>query len=142
MYFYETRRTIAAPAHIIWSILTDADQLQSGRFGIKRIDGRITPGEKIKLWSDISPERAFALKVTEFDPNRKMVWQGGMPFGLFRGTRHFTLRSTDDDGTEFHMREDFTGPLVKLIWKSMPDLGPTFETFADAVTHLAEEQSK
>ena len=131
MKYYEVKRTIAAPPERIWRVLTDAVALVEGNTGITRIDGNIALNEKIKLVTEVSP-RAFALKVTEFEPDRRMVWQGGMPLGLFKGVREFNLTLTDD-GTEFHMREEFSGPMLGLIWKSMPDLGPSFEQFADAL---------
>ncbi len=31
------------------------------------------------------------------------------------------------------MREEYTGPLLPLIWRSMPDLGPSFEQFASGL---------
>jgi hypothetical protein len=59
-----------------------------------------------------------------------MTWSGGMPLGLFRGVRTFTVSSTTGTETDFRMREEYSGPLLGLIWKSMPDLGPSFEQFA------------
>ena len=44
-----------------------------------RVEGRIAPGEKIKVVSEANPSRAFPVTVTEFVPGRKMVWSGGMP---------------------------------------------------------------
>ena len=58
-----------------------------------------------------------------------MTWAGGMPLGLFRGVRTYTL-TPEDGGTRFRMREEYTGPLLPLIWRSMPDLAPSFEQFA------------
>lgn len=42
-------------------------------------------------------------------------------------------------GCAFHMREAFSGLMAPLITKSMPDLTPTFEKFADGLTRLSEE---
>jgi hypothetical protein len=36
------------------------------------------------------------------------------------------------------MREEYTGPLVRLIWRSMPDLGPSFRQFADGLKQRVE----
>jgi hypothetical protein len=36
------------------------------------------------------------------------------------------------------MREEFTGPMVSLIWRSMPDLGPTFTKFAEGLKARVE----
>jgi hypothetical protein len=37
------------------------------------------------------------------------------------------------------MPEELTGPLLPLLWKSMPDLGPTFEQFAVDLKKRAEQ---
>lgn len=129
MKFYEAKRFIAAPAARVWTALTDANALVAEDTGISRIDGRIALNEKIKLWTDISP-RVFSLKIVEFEPDRRMVWKGGMPLGLFTGVRQFNL-SPSSSGTEFHLREEFSGPMLPLIWKSMPDLQPSFDAFAN-----------
>lgn len=36
------------------------------------------------------------------------------------------------------MREEFTGPLLSMIWKSMSDLTASFEQFADGIKEAAE----
>jgi hypothetical protein len=56
---------------------------------------------------------------------------------LFRGVRTFTLTATGG-GTDFVMREEFTGLLLPLIWRSMPDLQPSFDTFADGLARATE----
>lgn len=137
MKFYETKRDIAAPPGVVWAILTDAARLQGGGFGIIRIDRAITGGGRIKLWSEVAPGRAFALRITTFDPPHRMVWTGGMPLGLFSGVRSFALTSVGSM-TRFHLREEFTGALLGLIWRSMPDLQPSFDTFADTLKSKAE----
>jgi len=68
-----------------------------------------------------------------------MTWAGGMPLGLFNGVRTFTLTRDESGPTRFHMREEYTGPLLALIWRSMPDLGPSFEQFAAGLKARAEE---
>jgi hypothetical protein len=61
-----------------------------------------------------------------------------MPLGLFKGVRTFTLTPLDDGQTRFHAREEFTGPMLPLVWRSMPDLGPSFQQFADGLKQRAE----
>jgi hypothetical protein len=56
---------------------------------------------------------------------------------LFRGVRTYAL-SPEGGGTAFHMREEYTGPLLGLIWRSMPDLGPSFEKFAQGLKQRVE----
>jgi hypothetical protein len=61
-----------------------------------------------------------------------------MPLGLFRGVRTYELAEQGNGSTEFRMREEYAGPLVGLIWRSMPDLGPSFDQFAQGLKQQAE----
>jgi hypothetical protein len=106
---------------------------------VVRVEGRIALGEKIKVISEANPGRAFPVKVTEFTPGAGMTWAGGMPLGLFKGVRAFTL-TPEGGGTRFTMREVYSGPLLPLIWRSMPDLGPSFTQFADGLKTRVERR--
>lgn len=136
MRFFEARQTISAPPARVWSILTDATRLAQG-FGILKLKGRIAPGEVLRLRAEAAPSRDFVLRVSAFDPPKRMVWSGGMPLGLFTGTRVFTLDPIPG-GCQFTMREEYTGLMVPLIFKSIPDLTPAFRQFAAALKKEAE----
>jgi hypothetical protein len=137
MKSYDAAATIDAPPEAVWAILTDAPAYAQWDSGVQEVDGRIAPGEKIKVVSEANPGRAFPVKVTGFEPARSMVWSGGMPLGLFKGVRTFTL-APEGEATRFTMREEYSGPLLPMIWRSMPDLGPSFEQFARGLKARAE----
>jgi hypothetical protein len=61
-----------------------------------------------------------------------------MPLGLFKGVRTFALVPDGNGSTRFTVREEYTGPLLRMIWRSMPDLGPSFSRFADGLKARAE----
>lgn len=88
--------------------------------------------------SEANPGRAFAVKVTEFESARAMTWSGGMPLGLFKGVRTFTLTPAGEHGTHFALREEYSGPMLGLIWRSMPDLQPSFDQFAQGLKTRSE----
>jgi hypothetical protein len=140
MRSYESSATIDASPDAIWAVLTDAPAYAAWDSGVERVEGTIGPGEKIKVHSQAHPGRAFPVKVTDYKPRERMTWSGGMPLGLFKGVRTFTLTSDGTGPTRFHMREEYTGPLLPLIWRSMPDLGPSFEQFARGLKARAEER--
>ena len=137
MKFYETSALINATPDRVWSILTDAHEYPNWNPGVERVEGTIKPGEMIKVRVKVNPGRAFPVKVTEFTPGQRMVWSGGMPLGLFKGVRTFTL-TAEAGATRFQMREEYTGPLLPMIWKSIPDLGPSFEQFGTGLKARAE----
>jgi hypothetical protein len=140
MKHYEATASISASPKVIWAILTDASRYAMWDSGVERVEGRIAPGEKIKVISEANPGRAFPVKVTEFIPDQRMTWSGGMPGGLFKGVRTFTLSSQGGGTTRFTMREEYTGPLLPLIWRTMPDLGPSCDQFANGLKRQAESE--
>src|SRR2546429_6283591 len=40
---------------------------------------------------------------------------------LFKGVRTYTLTPAGNATTHFSMREEYTGPMLPMIWRSMPD---------------------
>jgi hypothetical protein len=46
--------------------------------------------------------------------------------------RHF------ETSTRFEMREESTGPLLPLIWRTMPDMNDSFRQFASGLKERAE----
>jgi hypothetical protein len=135
---YDAAASIEAPPETIWAILTDAPAYAEWDSGVERVEGSIAPGERIKVVSEANPGRAFPVKITAFEPARAMTWSGGMPLGLFKGVRTFSL-TPDGTTTRFTMREEYSGPMLGLIWRSMPDLGPSFEQFARGLKQRAEQ---
>jgi uncharacterized protein YndB with AHSA1/START domain len=140
MRTFQTKTLIQAPAERIWALLVDAPGYPSWNTTIDKLEGRIGPGEKLKVHAKLSPGRAFPVRVTEFDRNQRMVWTGGMPLGLFKGVRTFTM-VPKGNAVEFAMREVFSGPLARLIEGSLPDMQPAFDEFAAALKARAETKS-
>jgi len=130
MKSYEASAEIAASPDAVWRVLTDAPGYAGWDSGVVRVEGTIAPDERIKVVSEANPKRAFPVKVTGWEPGKHMTWSGGMPLGLFKGVRTFDLSGDRAGATRFAMREEYSGPLLPLIWRTMPDLGPSFDQFA------------
>ena len=138
MKIYNTSIKINASAETIWTILTDGTQYHDWNESVEKVEGTIAVGEKIKVYAKVSPGQAFPVKVQEFIVNKKMVWRGGMPFGLFKGIRTFTLTDDTSGKIEFRMHEEFSGLMSPLIVNSIPDLTGSFEQFAKSLKAKAE----
>ncbi len=137
MKYYEATALIDASPATVWRVLLDAPNYPNWDSGVVRVDGSIAPGAKITVVSAVNPKRAFPVTVAELRPEQRMVWSGGMPLGLFKGVRTFTL-AAEGTSTRFTMREEFSGPLLSLIGRSIPDLGPSFQQFTRGLKAKAE----
>jgi hypothetical protein len=135
---YRASASIEADPDTIWSILTDASAYPDWDSGVEKIEGTIAPGERIKVYSELDPGRGYPIKVVEFEPGRSMTWKGGMPLGLFKGLRTYDLAPEANGAVRFTMVERFSGPLLPLVGRSLPDFGPSFEKFAKGLKERAE----
>lgn len=102
MRFYEASSTIRATPDSIWDILTDGPSYSSWDNGVVRVEGRILPGETIKVVSEAP------------------------------------LRPAAEGSTEFTVREEYPGPLLGMIWRTILDLGQSFAKFAEGLKRHAE----
>lgn len=138
MKSFSASANIKASRETIWSILTDAPNYPTWDPGVVRIEGTIEQGQSVTAYTKLNPSRAFPAKVTEFVPLQRMTWVGGMPLGLFKGVRTFTLTPKSDGSIDFTLREDYGGPLLPLFAGSVPDLTKTFEDFANGLKARSE----
>lgn len=138
MKIYNASITIQAPAEKIWKLLTDASGYPAWDLSMDHIEGKLALGETVKFFTKLSAQ-AFPVKVTVFDPNRKMVLTGGMPLGLFKSERTHTLTANKDGSTTFHTEEIFSGLLLPVFGKNIPDLTDNFKSFVAALKKQAEK---
>lgn len=137
---YAVHRRIDADPQVVWDLLTDAPAYPSWNPAVVSLEGRIADGERIDMVSVIAPTRTFRLQVTDVEPGRSMRWVGGLPLGLFRGVRTFTL-TPRDGGTDFTMEEVLSGPLSPLMTRVVPDMTESFALFGDGLRTAAERRA-
>jgi hypothetical protein len=138
MLSFEASSIIQADPAEVWAVLTDGPAWPTWDSAVIRFEGTIADGHKVTVFPTVNPKRGFPVRVVEFVPAQRMTWRGGMPLGLFTGTRTFTLTPRPDGAVRFFMREEYTGPLAGLIGKSIPDLGPSFTQFANGLKQQVE----
>jgi uncharacterized protein YndB with AHSA1/START domain len=150
MKTFQTSILIHARTETIWSLLTDAPGYPGWNSTVAKVEGEIVPRGRIRVHAKAAPGQAFPLRVTEYVAGHRMVWTGGMPLGLFVGTRIFTLDTVESGDTaesghtaesgavRFGMVEGFAGVLAPLIARSIPDLQPSFDQFAADLRRAAE----
>lgn len=138
--YYEASVTIQAPPDRVWAVLSDVTRWPGWDSGVDAVDGAqngVQTGTKLTIRAAVAAGRAVPVRVTTYVPPNRMVFTGWMPLGLFRGVRSYA-QTPAADGTEFRLREEYTGVLLGLIWRSIPDLGPSFQQFAVGLKACSE----
>ena len=134
---YSVTQSIQCSPETLWKILSNAKNYPQWNSTVLSLEGEIRRGGKIKLVSSLDPDRVFALRVSETEEAKTMVWQsGGLP--MFRGRRTFSLKAKGKGSTEFTMTEHFSGLMLPMIAGSLPDMRENFETFAGDLAKQAE----
>jgi len=128
--------SIRARPEIVWAILTDAKNFPRWNSTVTGIEGEIRDGGRLKIHVP-GTKRTFTPTVTDVALAERMTWEGGLP-PLFKGIRRFLLRRGNDGSTDFAMEERFSGLMVPLVKKSLPDFGPIFERYARDLQREAE----
>jgi hypothetical protein len=135
---YGVATHVAATPDQVWAVLTDAPAYPSWNSTVESLGGTIAKDGKLELKAKIDPSRTFALTVSTFDAPSKMIWEDGSD--NFRGVRTFLL-AEKDGGTDFTMKEAFTGRMLPMIAGSLPDFGPDFEAFAADLKKEVEKRN-
>jgi hypothetical protein len=140
MKIFEAATTINAAPEVIWSILADPGGYPDWDPAMDHIEGNMALGETVKFFTKLSAQ-AFPVKVTTFEPGRKMVLTGGMPFGLFTSERTHLLTQVKNGQTTFHTKEIFSGFLLPVFGRNLPDLTENFKGFVGALKRQAEKSA-
>jgi hypothetical protein len=135
---YSASTTIDASPEVIWKLLTDANGYPKWDPSMDHIEGKLALGEPVKFFTKLSPQ-AFPVKVTAFEPNRRLVLTGGMPLGLFKSERTHSLTPAGGGQTTFKTEETFSGLLLPIFGRTIPDLTDNFRAFAAGLKKEAEK---
>lgn len=136
---YAVGASIHAPPEVVWAVLTDASRYTSWNSTIVSLKGDIALGNTIRLTAKIDPKRTFDLTVSTFEAPSAMVWMDGDD--KFLGVRTFTLTPNAEGGTDWTMKEAFSGSMLKMIAPKLPDFGPDFDAFAADLKAEAERMA-
>lgn len=137
---FRTKAIINGSSDLVWQTITSSELYPRFDPNCISIEGSIKEGNYLKIRSKLSPNRVFKVKVIKLTPQELMVWQSGLPFGLFVGTRSFTVIAKDDQTTEFHMEEVFKGPLEPLFKKLIPDMTKAFDQCSQGLKKYIESR--
>lgn len=137
MLLFEAATSVAAPSPHVWDTLLHTERWTDWDPRLSRVEGALGEHGRLEIHV-VGTSRPFKLRVVAWEPHHRIVLTGGMPLGLFTGTRTYQVEA-DAESTTVTMRESYSGPLAGVIGKSIPDLQPSFEAFVAGLRAAAEE---
>jgi hypothetical protein len=141
MKFLKTDIQIEASPETVWSILTSLDQYTEWNPFIRKAEGKVRVGEKLKV--NISPpngkEMIFNPTVKSIILNVEFSWLGRFLFpGIFDGRHIFTI-TKNEAGCLLEQKEKFSGLLVPIMWGNLEkNTREGFELMNNALKQRAE----
>ncbi len=136
---YAVGRSIDAPPAVVWELLTDVDGFTAWNSTLVSVEGDIASGGSVELVAKIAPRRTFEIDVSVFEAPTRMVWEDGND--SFRGVRTFTLTENASGGTDWTMKEAYTGKMLKMIAPKLPDFVPVFEQYGKDLEAAADARA-
>jgi hypothetical protein len=116
--------------------LTDAKDFPRWNSTVTAIDGAIRDGQRIRIRVP-GTTRTFRPLISDMAADTRMTWTGGFA-PLFKGVRTFELTPQAGGATTFTMQERFSGLMLPIVGRALPDFGPVFERYATDLKQEAE----
>ena len=136
MESFEAETVVLAGSDTVWDIITDGGNYPVWDSGIVDIRGDVRHGETIQIRTPDGGKRTFRLRVRQV-PGQVMTWSGGLPLGLLRVKRTFTL--TEHAGlTLLAIKLTASGPLRGLVRRALPGITAALAQYVSAVKFRAE----
>lgn len=113
-----TEITINSNPEKIWKILTNKDEYSNWNPFIKKLEGKLEVGEKLKtiIQPIGSSKMTFKPIVIEYKENKILRWKGKLLVGgFFDGTHSFELVDNENGTVTFKQSEVFEGVLVRFF---------------------------
>ncbi|NGN95767.1 polyketide cyclase [Nocardioides sp. KC13] len=114
---YEVSGRIAAPAGVVWEVLTDVEAMPTWTASMTQVEivggGPLAVGSAAKIRQ---PRLLPAIwKVDEWSPQTSFTWSSSGP-GVRTVGRH-EVRPVDERQSEVALGVELQGPLAPLIWR-------------------------
>ncbi len=136
MEYIASEALINARTSTVWDVITDSGNFTVWESGITAIDGDLRNGGTIRIKTTGGGGRRLRLSVQQI-PCEVMTWTSGLPLGLRKRVRTFTL-SPQAGLTQLTVKEEVSGPMTALLGNTGPDAARTLNDYVHAVRLRAE----
>jgi hypothetical protein len=131
---------IDRPATQVWAVLTDFTGYPQWNPQIRRAEGELMAGRRVKLRMHPPTGRPVTIRprVILVNPQRELRLRGSLP-GIFSGEHWFTLEPTEGSrGTHVTQGETYRGLIVPFIGRTVAAARAGFEAYNSALKQRVE----
>ena len=141
-----TEIEINASAEKVWQLLIDFDAYPQWNPFIRSVSGTPEPNSKLNILIQPSGARGMKFRPTvlKVEPEKELRWLGSLFVpGLFDGEHIFNIEPLSETSVKFVQREQFSGLLVPLFWRSLDkDTRRGFNEMNAALKKRAESENE
>jgi len=116
----EHRVGIAAPAHVIWQVLSDLERWGEWNPIYPEVEGRLSIGGRLAITEQIPGSEPAQITPTVVDwvPDAQILWRMSGRFGLLRRLRYLEIDTLSAEGCIFANGEDWYGRPARYITRA------------------------
>ena len=132
----EARAEYDVQIETLWAVLTDTAAYPEWNPFIRRVDGALRVGERVRahIVAPGGPGMRLRPRVTAVQAPHRLAWLGHVLVrGLFDGAHEFELTALPGGRTGLVQRETFTGVLVRPLAGTLANTRLGFEQMHEAL---------
>jgi hypothetical protein len=140
-FYIEHRVGVAAPAPVIWAILSDIEGWPAWVDAYRKASGVLRIGETVAIDQMLPGEEAETVRYTVLDwaPDMQIHLRMRLFAGLLVATRYMEIETLSEEGCIFSSGEMFRGPAARFMPRRLRGaLRQTLLQMSDALKQRAE----
>ena len=137
---FSAETSINAPPEAVWRVLADVAGWAKWDPGTDAAEGVVEKGGELIFRSSQSPGQSLKVRLTAVDEPWLLEWTGGVA-KAFTTLRTHRVTPDGDQGSKVEVSEEFSGALLPMIEKQIPDIEGLLDEFLDGLRKRVETGS-
>lgn len=137
-----TEIDIHSSAAVVWKVLTDFPGYVSWNPFIRRIEGKLIVGKRLKVIARLPCGMPMIVRPTilDADDEARIKWLGSLIVpGLLDGRHSFMLQPLGETKVRFVQTEEYSGLLLSIMWSWLREQGQRAFEMMNAALKLEAE---
>jgi hypothetical protein len=113
----EHRLGIAAPAPVVWQVLSDLERWRDWNPLYLNAEGVLRIGTTLRLTQHLHghPDEVIEPSIVDWVPDNQILWRMSQKGGLIQRLRYLEIDKLSDEGCIFSNGEDWTGFMTRFV---------------------------